>query len=60
VNDGREIEYRTKKVDFEGVPSFGPPCVCIYIYIYIYIYMRAIYPEDGRYCGRNMSVMNNI
>jgi hypothetical protein len=32
VNDGREIKYRTKKVDFEGVlqnciTTFGPPCI---------------------------------
>jgi hypothetical protein len=27
VNDGREIRHRAKKVDFEGVPTFGPPCM---------------------------------
>jgi hypothetical protein len=32
VNDGRELKYTTKKVDFEGVlenciPNFGPPCI---------------------------------
>jgi hypothetical protein len=34
VNDGRELKYRTKKVDFEGVlekciPTFGPSCIYI-------------------------------
>jgi hypothetical protein len=36
VNDGRELKYRTKKVDFEGIlenciPTFGPPCImCVH------------------------------
>jgi hypothetical protein len=34
VSDGRELKYRTKKVDYEGIlensiPTFGPPCIIV-------------------------------